>query len=149
MEDDGLEAPSSLLHRIRSVKSMLSIKHKYNVRRTLRHIETLASLTGNFRLGALKGKTLEELARLGGYSFLHLRAEYAPAPLKLPMFLAATAVYLLRHGKRHGDILVLGYFAEKTDHWSKALQHHIYLPTQATKRSSLDYTAITQPKFYL
>ena len=99
MDDNGLEASSSLLGRIRRAKSTLSVKHKYNVRRTLRHIKTLANLTGNLRPDALKGKTLEELARLGGYSFLHLQVEYAPAPLKLPMFIAATALYLLRHGK--------------------------------------------------
>src|SRR6266536_2614410 len=98
MDGNDLESSSSLLRRIRSVRSTLGVKHKHNVKRTLRRIRTLANLSAHFRLGALKGKTLEELARLGGYSFLHLQAEYAPAPLKLPMFIAATALYLLRHG---------------------------------------------------
>jgi hypothetical protein len=86
----------------------------------------LANLSAHFRLGALKGKTLEELARLGGYSFLHLQAEYAPAPLKLPMFIAATALYLLRHGKRNGGAPLFSYAAVKTEHWNKAPQPHTY-----------------------
>jgi hypothetical protein len=86
----------------------------------------LANLSAHFRLGALKGKTLEELARLGGYSFLHLQGDYAPAPLKLPMFIAATALYLLRHGKRYGGAPLFSYAAVNAKHWEKALQPHIY-----------------------
>ncbi|OJJ81461.1 uncharacterized protein ASPGLDRAFT_105053, partial [Aspergillus glaucus CBS 516.65] len=48
----------------------------------------------------LKGKSLETLARLGGYSYLKPQADFAPAVLKLPVCFAATATYLQIYGHR-------------------------------------------------
>ena len=64
----------------------------------LRRMKTLTSLSSRsdaFR--ALKGKSLETLARLGGHSFLELPQDFVPALLKLPVCFAATAGYLRCH----------------------------------------------------
>ena len=47
----------------------------------------------------LKGKSLEELGRLGGLSVLILPPDFAVDKLTLPTCLSATATYLLQHGE--------------------------------------------------
>lgn len=70
------------------------------MRKTLRRIKTMATLSRTFPPYSLKGKTLEELSRLGGYSYLLLPCHYGPAPLRLPTCIAACAQYLLRYGNK-------------------------------------------------
>ena len=50
----------------------------------------------------LKGKSLEELSRLGGLSVLLLPADFAVDKLTLPTCLSATAAYLYQHGESFG-----------------------------------------------
>lgn len=58
-------------------------------------MKTLTSLSSRSdSFSALKGKSLETLARLGGHSFLELPKDFVPALLKLPVCFAATAGYL-------------------------------------------------------
>ena len=47
----------------------------------------------------LKGKSLEELSRLGGLSIFVLPSDFAVDKLSLPTCLSATATYLYQHGK--------------------------------------------------
>lgn len=49
-------------------------------------------------MDALKGKTLEKLGLLGGYSLLTLPGDFAPAVMRLPVFLASLITYLATHG---------------------------------------------------
>lgn len=61
----------------------------------LRRTKTFANL--RFRhvpMSSLRGKTVENLARLGGHSYLILPSDLAPAPLQLPACLVATVMYL-------------------------------------------------------
>lgn len=50
----------------------------------------------------LKGKSLEELSRLGGLSVFILPSDFAVDKLTLPTCLSATATYLYQHGKSLG-----------------------------------------------
>lgn len=50
----------------------------------------------------LKGKSLEELSRLGGLSVLTLPSDFAVDKLTLPTCLSATAMYLYQHGESFG-----------------------------------------------
>lgn len=47
----------------------------------------------------LKGKSLEELSRLGGLCVLTLPSDFAVDKLTLPTCLSATAMYLYQHGE--------------------------------------------------
>lgn len=91
---------SSILRRIRSFKSTMTLKKKDNIgKRTLRRMRTLANISTQYQMSSLKGKPLESLARLGGHSFLTLPRDFAPISLKLPVCIAATAHYVALHGK--------------------------------------------------
>lgn len=50
----------------------------------------------------LKGKSLEELSRLGGLSVFILPSDFAVDKLTLPTCLSATATYLYQHGESFG-----------------------------------------------
>jgi hypothetical protein len=62
-------------------------------------MKTMANMKIDYSLGSLKGKTLEELARLGGESIIILPSRYAPGSLRLPTCIAAAIVYLQDYGK--------------------------------------------------
>ena len=47
----------------------------------------------------IKGKTLEEIGRLGGLGILVLTHDFAFGKLTLPTCLSATETYLCQHGK--------------------------------------------------
>ncbi|WEW61019.1 hypothetical protein PRK78_006508 [Emydomyces testavorans] len=94
-----LRQRSSFLHRIRTARSTLTIRKKNSVKGKLRHMKTLASLASQYRPGSLRGKSLEDLSRLGGESILSkLPPRYFPGALKLPTCIAATVSALLNHG---------------------------------------------------
>ncbi|KAK2741311.1 hypothetical protein FQN55_008408 [Onygenales sp. PD_40] len=103
-QDQKPEHPSTFLGRIRSVKSNLGEKHKNSAKRTLRRIKTIANLNIQYPLDSLKGKGLEDLARLGGLSYFSLPSKYSPAPLKLPTCFTSSMLYLLRYGTCVKDI---------------------------------------------
>ncbi|EGE81012.1 hypothetical protein RJZ56_001205 [Blastomyces dermatitidis] len=98
-EGDSLPKRSdSFLGRIRSVKSNLGLNCRNSNRRTLRRIQTFANLPRQYHIGDLNGKGLEELARLGGLSYLDLPEGYGPRKLALPTCFASTMGYLLENG---------------------------------------------------
>ncbi|EFR04648.1 hypothetical protein MGYG_07653 [Nannizzia gypsea CBS 118893] len=89
---------SSLLNRLRKVKSNLAVKRKDTNRHGLRRIKTMANLNTHAEYGTLEGRTVEDLARLGGESTLIFPGEYEPGVLRLPTCIAAPVNFLLQHG---------------------------------------------------
>lgn len=88
----------SFLGRIRSVKSNLGLNRNNSGRRALRRIQTFANLPVQYHIGELRGKRLQDLARLGGLSYLNLPEGYGPRNLALPTCFASTMGYLLENG---------------------------------------------------
>ncbi|EDN05918.1 predicted protein [Histoplasma mississippiense (nom. inval.)] len=88
----------SFLDRIRSVKSNLGLNRNNSGRRALRRIQTFANLPVQYHIGELRGKGLQDLARLGGLSYLNLPEGYGPRNLALPTCFASTMGYLLENG---------------------------------------------------
>lgn len=102
---DKLHKRDKILGRIRSMRSNIQMRSQSvppeAEQRRVRRMKTFANLSSRpDPFTALKGKSLETLARLGGYSYLKPQADFAPAVLKLPVCLAATATYLQRYGRR-------------------------------------------------
>ncbi|KAF3483413.1 uncharacterized protein GIQ15_02737 [Arthroderma uncinatum] len=89
---------TSLLNRLRKVKSNLTVKRKDNTRHSLRRIKTMANINVQVQYGTLEGKPIEDLARLGGESVLTFPREYGPGVLRLPTCIAAPVHFLLQHG---------------------------------------------------
>ncbi|PLB38067.1 uncharacterized protein BDW47DRAFT_105771 [Aspergillus candidus] len=88
-----------VLVRIRSMRSSLSLG-SVSPPRTLRRRRTVVGVRSTASaMTSLCGKSLEDLARLGGHSFLFLPPGFAPAPLRLPVCFVATAKYLRRFGQ--------------------------------------------------
>ncbi|KAI5284504.1 hypothetical protein KEM54_001286, partial [Ascosphaera aggregata] len=83
--------------RLHKNKSTRTLRNKASFKNTLRRIKTFANLSVPYPPHSLKGKTLDELACLGGRSYFKLPCEYAPAPLQLPKCIVATTLYLLRY----------------------------------------------------
>ncbi|ODH46398.1 hypothetical protein GX48_07525 [Paracoccidioides brasiliensis] len=104
------ERSNSILGRIRSVRSNIGLRHRNSAKRTLRRIKTMANLTLRYPIDQLKGKSLEELTRLGGKSYFDLPERYGPHALILPTCFSSTMNYLLKYGpgidylyEDHGD----------------------------------------------
>ncbi|KAL2830057.1 hypothetical protein BDW59DRAFT_29918 [Aspergillus cavernicola] len=86
-----------LLGRIRTMRSTIQIKSKPIIPRnkSLRRMKTFTELGSRpCLMTSLRGKPLESLARLGGYSFLTLPGDFAPTTLSLPVCFVATIDYL-------------------------------------------------------
>ncbi|KAL5343138.1 hypothetical protein BJX70DRAFT_209039 [Aspergillus crustosus] len=86
-----------LLGRIRTMRSTIQIRAEPSVPRTrnLRRMKTFNALSARPSLmTSLRGKPLEDLARLGGYSLLTLPGDFAPTTLSLPVCFVATISYL-------------------------------------------------------
>lgn len=62
-------------------------------------MRTMTSLKVGYAPGSLKGRSLEDIARLGGESIIHMSSVYSPGPLRLPTCIAATIQYLRDLGK--------------------------------------------------
>ncbi|KAE8144303.1 hypothetical protein BDV25DRAFT_145757 [Aspergillus avenaceus] len=96
-EDEPTRRRDKVLGRIRTVRSGLHIKPSpaASPKRALRRMKTFAGLSPRaYEMKALRGRTLENLARLGGHSFLDLPVDFAPATLRLPTCFVATISYL-------------------------------------------------------
>ncbi|KKK18635.1 hypothetical protein AOCH_006409 [Aspergillus ochraceoroseus] len=96
-KDDAIRRRDRLLRRIRSMRSTLQMKSEPFVphTRTLRRMKTFAGFSSRSPLmTSLKNKSLETLARLGGYGFLTLPGDFAPATLSLPVCFVAVINYL-------------------------------------------------------
>ena len=81
-KDKQEDQASRLLVRIRTVKSSFTMKNRTSVRRTVRRIKSMANISVQYSVGSLKDRSLEDLARLGGHSYLKLPNDYAPARLR-------------------------------------------------------------------
>lgn len=91
-----------LLGRIRTMRSTMHIKAEPAVprARSLRRMNTFTTLsTGPCLMTSLQGKSLETLARIGGFGFLTLPGDFAPTTLNLPVCFVATINYLRSHGQ--------------------------------------------------
>lgn len=71
-------------------------KQKPITRRT--SVSSLSSILEREHKDLLKGKSLEEIGRLGGLSILELNDDFAMGKLTLPTCISATAGYLYHHG---------------------------------------------------
>ncbi|KAI9371831.1 hypothetical protein BJX61DRAFT_534474 [Aspergillus egyptiacus] len=85
-----------LLGRIRTMRSTIQMKAEPAITgRSLRRMKTFTELgSPSCLMTSLRGKPLETLARLGGYSFLTLPGDFAPTTLSLPVCFVATMNYL-------------------------------------------------------
>ncbi|PIG80656.1 hypothetical protein AARAC_007775 [Aspergillus arachidicola] len=100
-DNEPLRRRDRVLSRIRVMRSTLHMKAQPAVThtRTLRRMKTFANFSSrSCELSALKGRSLENLARLGGHSFLSFPVEFAPAILRLPTCFVATISYLRYFG---------------------------------------------------
>ncbi|KAL4816935.1 hypothetical protein BDW67DRAFT_175201 [Aspergillus spinulosporus] len=85
------------LGRIRVMRSTMHIRSEPAMSRqkSLRRMKTFTALSDRpYLMTSLLGKPLETLARLGGYSFLTLPGDFAPATMSLPVCFVATINYL-------------------------------------------------------
>ncbi|GKZ52643.1 hypothetical protein AnigIFM63309_009385 [Aspergillus niger] len=94
--DDHPRRRDKFYGRIRTMRSTLQLGSSDAPRkRTLRRMRTFASLSRRSAdMTSLKGKPLEDLARLGGYNLLSLPADFAPTKLRLPVCFVAIITYL-------------------------------------------------------
>ncbi|KAL4930876.1 uncharacterized protein BDV17DRAFT_27630 [Aspergillus undulatus] len=86
-----------LLGRIRTMRSSLQIRTEPSMprARSLRRRKTFSALPARSTfMTSLRGKSLETLARLGGFSLLTLPGDFAPTTLSLPVCFVATINYL-------------------------------------------------------
>ncbi|KAL4994351.1 hypothetical protein BDV10DRAFT_203841 [Aspergillus recurvatus] len=77
-----------LLGRIRIMRSTMHIRSEPAMprARSLRRMKTFTALPDRpYLMTSLLGRPLETLARLGGYSFLTLPGDFAPATMSLPL----------------------------------------------------------------
>lgn len=96
---------NGFFHRIRTMRSSIQLRSQplpsEPEHRRVRRMKTLANLSSRpEQFVALRGKSLEMLGRLGGYTILQLPGDFVPAPLKLPACIATTAAYLRRYGSQ-------------------------------------------------
>ncbi|DAA73269.1 TPA_exp: Uncharacterized protein A8136_5194 [Trichophyton benhamiae CBS 112371] len=98
IENDTPARQSSLLNRLRKVKSNLTVKRKDGSKHSLRRIKTMANINAHAEFGMLEGRAIEDLARLGGESNITFPREYEPGILRLPTCIAAPIHFLLQHG---------------------------------------------------
>ncbi|KAL4968928.1 uncharacterized protein BDV14DRAFT_132776 [Aspergillus stella-maris] len=84
------------LGRIRTMRSSLQIREPSVPRaRSLRRRKTFSALPARPTfMTSLQGKSLETLARLGGFSLLTLPGDFAPTTLSLPVCFVATINHL-------------------------------------------------------
>ncbi|GKZ33884.1 hypothetical protein AbraIFM66950_003971 [Aspergillus brasiliensis] len=94
--DDHPRRRDKFYGRLRTMRSTLQLGSSDAPRkRTLRRIRTFASISRRSSdMTSLKGKPLEDLARLGGYNLLTLPADFAPTKLRLPVCFVAIITYL-------------------------------------------------------
>lgn len=84
----------SILHKVRSMRSGFRLRGTQQGH-TLRRVKTFTGLSSQFHsMDSLKGKSLETLARLGGYSVLTFPGDFVPALMRLPACLVSMIDYL-------------------------------------------------------
>lgn len=93
---------SAIIQRIRTMRSNIQLRSQSlppePEHRRVRRMKTFASLSSRPEpFAALKGKSLETLSRLGGYTVLRLPGDFVPASLKLPVCIGSTALFLKSH----------------------------------------------------
>lgn len=94
-EQPKLSTKKSIIHKVRSMRSGLLRGQQGH---GLRRVKTFTGLAGQFHgMDSLKGKSLETLARLGGYSVLTFPGDFVPALMRLPACLVSMIDYLRLH----------------------------------------------------
>jgi hypothetical protein len=84
----------TILHKVRSMRSGFRLRGTQQGP-TLRRVKTFTGLSSQFySMDSLKGKSLETLARLGGYSVLTFPGDFVPALMRLPACLVSMIDYL-------------------------------------------------------
>ncbi|CAG8162383.1 unnamed protein product [Penicillium olsonii] len=108
-----------LFSRLRNVRSNLEAAQERTP--ILRRMRTF----GNLRpapFTSLRGRTLEELSRLGGHSYI-VSNELGPSPLQLPASIVSAILFLYTYGLNHGQIFSqsgdLKTAARVYDSWAK------------------------------
>ncbi|KAJ5413064.1 hypothetical protein N7465_005369 [Penicillium sp. CMV-2018d] len=71
----------------------------------LRRMKTFANLRRPAPMTSLQGKSIETLARLGGYGYLML-TDLAPCPVQLPAYIVATLMFLHKYGVDTPEIFI-------------------------------------------
>lgn len=87
-----------MFSRLRKVRSNLETPPETERIPILRRIRTFGSIRPD-PLTSLNGRTLEDLARLGGHSFI-VNYDLSPGPLQLPACMVSALLFLYRHGLR-------------------------------------------------
>ncbi|CAG7993196.1 unnamed protein product [Penicillium salamii] len=85
-----------MFSRLRKVRSNLETPPETERIPILRRIRTFGSIRPD-PLTSLNGRTLEDLARLGGHSFI-VNYDLSPGPLQLPACMVSALLFLYRHG---------------------------------------------------
>lgn len=89
-----------ILRKVESVRSFLRPRSPIRNTPTLRRVRTITRLSQKYHtMDSLKGKTLETLGRLGGFSNLTLPGGFAPAVMRLPALVVSMVSYLRNHGE--------------------------------------------------
>jgi hypothetical protein len=135
------------LGRIRIMRSTMHIRSEPAMPRekSLRRMKTFTALSDRpYLMTSLLGKPLETLARLGGYSFLTLPGDFAPATMSLPVCFVATINYLRTYGmtrKLQVDLSLLVTFLQPP-------RYRISSPTLVTSKRPLKRIIILHSKCY-
>ncbi|KGO70732.1 Rho GTPase activation protein [Penicillium expansum] len=71
----------------------------------LRRMKTFANLRRPTPMTSLQGRSIETLARLGGYGYLMLK-DLGPCPVQLPAYIVATLMFLHKYGLDTPEIFI-------------------------------------------
>ncbi|KAJ5932442.1 hypothetical protein N7516_006931 [Penicillium verrucosum] len=71
----------------------------------LRRMKTFANLRRPTPMTSLQGRSIETLARLGGYGYLML-TDLAPCPAQLPAYIVSTLLFLHKYGIDNPEIFI-------------------------------------------
>lgn len=97
-EEEGTSRGFGLLGKVRKVRSSLDANTTpLAPPPKLRRMKTFANLRRPTPMTSLQGKSIETLARLGGYGYLML-TDLAPCPVQLPAYVVATLMFLHKYG---------------------------------------------------
>ncbi|KAJ5160125.1 uncharacterized protein N7482_007129 [Penicillium canariense] len=149
--DNTLERRRRFLGRIHPVQSHLTLGSATPTPTPapkLRRTKTFASLVRRPEpMTSLRGKSIETIARLGGYSFIVLPPDLAPCPLQLPASIVATVVYLRRFGvgARAADLFVEPGNVKKAIRLYECFARHVLIAAKDEPRIALTMRVIAMP----
>ncbi|KAJ5909127.1 Rho GTPase activation protein [Penicillium taxi] len=101
-----------LFNLIRPVQSSMALGDSFQplpekATNKLRRSKTFSNIGRRARpMSSLRGRSLENIARLGGHSYLILPNDLAPAPLQLPVCIVAPVLYLRQSGTFSAELFI-------------------------------------------